>query len=302
MLATENMLQEQEHDATETGTAVRVRDLIKRFTDGTVANDRISFDVERGEVVSILGPNGAGKTTLLRQLSTELRPTSGTVQILGRDAFAAPREVKRLMGIVPQEAGLFDSLRVGEHLALFARLKGADARQARRAACAIAAALDLEKRADKRIGTLSGGERRRVLVGLALIGAPPLLLLDEPTTGLDPESRRIVWQTIERERARGATIILSTHYMEEAERLSDRIAIICDGRLVAFGALDELNAHAVRRAAQSAPQGAPAPFLSLSAQKARDHALQRQWNRHARPSLEEIYFQLTGKPLEVDFD
>lgn len=276
MLATDTTLPPPTCAAADCSVAVRVRGLIKRFKDGTIANDRISFDVHRGEVVSILGPNGAGKTTLLRQLSTELRPTSGTVEILGRDAFAAPREAKRLMGVVPQEAGLFESLRVGEHLALFARLKGAEARQAQWEARAIAGMLDLEERLHKRIGMLSGGERRRMLVGLALIGAPPLLLLDEPTTGLDPESRRIVWRTIERERARGSTIILSTHYMEEAERLSDRVAIICDGKLIAFGTLAELCAQ---RAGESVRQQQP---------------------RRARASLEEAYFQLVGKPLEAE--
>jgi ABC-type multidrug transport system ATPase subunit len=221
--------------------AVRVRGLVKRYKDGTEANRGIDLDVRRGEVVAMLGPNGAGKTTFLRQLTTELRPTAGRIEIFDQDAVAHPQAVKAQMGITPQEAGVFESLTVLEHFELFARFKDVPKREAKHAAQEVIDELDLTAEARKRVGTLSGGQRRRVLVGLALLGRPPLLVLDEPTTGLDPDSRRAVWNVIRRAVTKGTTVILSTHYMEEAERLSDRIAIIVAGRLVAFGTLDELD-------------------------------------------------------------
>src|SRR5882724_8716895 len=214
--------------------AVEVRGLVKRYKDGTEANRRIDLDVRRGELISILGPNGAGKTTLLRQITTELHPTAGSIEVFNIDAVRTPQSAKQLMGITPQEAGVFDSLTVSEHFELFARFKSLSKNQARLAAQEVIESLDLVAEAKKRVGSLSGGQRRRILIGLALLGRPRLLVLDEPTTGLDPSSRQRVWGVIRRAVTDGATVILSTHYMEEAERLSDRIAIIAQGRLIAF--------------------------------------------------------------------
>ncbi len=223
--------------------AVRVRGLVKRYRNGTEANRGIDLDVQRGEVVSILGPNGAGKTTFLRQITTELRPTSGSVEIFGLNAVAFPRQAKLTMGITPQEAGVFESLTVREHLEFFARFKGLTKVEARNSATEIIHRLDLEGEINKRVGELSGGQRRRILIGLALLGSPPLLVLDEPTTGLDPVSRRAVWGVIREAVVGGATVVLSTHYIEEAERLSDRIGIICAGKMIALGTLEKLLAR-----------------------------------------------------------
>lgn len=285
--------------------AVRVADLRKRYAGGTEANRGIDLVVRRGEVVSILGPNGAGKTTFLRQLTTELRPTSGRVEIFGADAVADPQRVKRLMGITPQEAGLFETLTVREHLELFARFKGLSKREARDETREVIAELGLTPETDKRVGTLSGGQRRRILIGLALLGRPPLLVLDEPTTGLDPSSRRAVWAVIRRAVERGATVILSTHYMEEAESLSDRIGVIVAGRLIALGALDELLAR-LDRSYRLSYRDPPDPLGDLlvrrfaSFAEAQRHVARASLSEYSisRASLEDVYFSLTGEAFE----
>ena len=224
--------------------AVSVRGLVKRYKDGTEANRGISLDLRRGEVVSVLGPNGAGKTTFLRQVTTELKPSSGQLLVFGIDAVRDPQRAKRFMGITPQEAGLFESLRVRDHLELFARLKGLARRAAAEATANTIRDLDLRDAANKRVGTLSTGQRRRILLGLAVVGAPPLLVLDEPTTGLDPAARHVMWRILRQAADEGASVILSTHSLEEAERVSDRVAIISAGRLVAFDTLADLTAQA----------------------------------------------------------
>ncbi|MDQ3817980.1 MAG: ABC transporter ATP-binding protein [Acidobacteriota bacterium] len=268
---------------------VRVRGLVKRYPDGTAANRGIDLEVRRGEVVSILGPNGAGKTTFLRQLTTELKPTSGGVELFGVDAVEEPQRVKLLMGITPQEAGIFETLTVRK-------------REARLAAFDVADELGLGAEVNKRVGLLSGGQRRRILIGLALLGRPPLLILDEPTTGLDPMSRQMVWKTLRRAVAEGATLIFSTHYMEEAERLSDRIGIIEGGRLAAFDTLDKLFARLERsyRVEFTDPfdplvEKSVSYFATFA--EAQEYIAGERLSEYsiARASLEDIYFALTGE-------
>jgi ABC-2 type transport system ATP-binding protein len=285
--------------------ALSVRGLFKRYRDGTEANRGIEMDVRAGEVVSILGPNGAGKTTFLRQVTTELRPTEGSIRVFDVDAVAAPARAKRMMGITPQEAGVFERLTVREHLELFARLKGLSKREAREASREVAEDLGLGAEFAKRVGALSGGQRRRVLVGLALLGRTPLLVLDEPTTGLDPASRRAVWDVIRRAAARGSTVILSTHYIEEAERLSDRVAVILAGRLVAFGSLEELLGRLERSYRVSYrdaldPEGETRTRYFASFAEARRHVEGERLSEYsmARASLEDVYFTLTGQRIE----
>jgi ABC-2 type transport system ATP-binding protein len=287
--------------------AVRARGLVKRYGDGTEANRGIDLDVRRGEVVSILGPNGAGKTTFLRQLTTELRPTAGSIQVFGVDAIREPERAKRVMGITPQEAGVFEALTVREHFEFFARLKRLSKREARAAAHEMIAGLGLAPEIDKRVGALSGGQRRRILIGLALLGRPPLLVLDEPTTGLDPASRRAVWQVIRNALAAGATVILSTHYIEEAERLSDRIGIVADGRLIALGTLDELLARLERSYRLSYrdpldPSGDLRVRYCMSFAAAQQQTARELLSEYsiARASLEDVYFNLTGGQFEKD--
>lgn len=287
--------------------AVSVRGLVKRYKDGTEANRGIDLGVRRGEVVTILGPNGAGKTTFLRQLTTELLPTAGSVSIFGVDAVKEPERVKCMMGISPQEAGVFESLTVREHFELFARFKNVSRREARTAAQEVIRELDLVGETNKRVGLLSGGQRRRILIGLALLGHPPLLVLDEPTTGLDPVSRHAVWKVICRVVAEGATVILSTHYMEEAERLSNRIGIIASGRLIAFGSLDQLLARLERSYRLSYPDpldplGDVCVRYVASFAEAQQHIAHERLLEYsiARASLEDVYFALTGASLDKD--
>jgi ABC-2 type transport system ATP-binding protein len=287
--------------------AVRVRGLIKEYKDGTRANRGIDLDVPRGAVVTILGPNGAGKTTFLRQLTTELRPSAGTIRILGVDAIREPRRAKQQMGITPQEAGLFESLTVRQHLELFGRLKGLRKHDAASASADLLEQLGLAAEAERRVGTLSGGQRRRILIGLALLGRPPLLVLDEPTTGLDPVSRRAVWGVLRRVVQNGASVILSTHYMDEAERLSDRVGIISGGRLIAFGTVPELLAR-VRESYRltyhdtSASAGDFRVCRFATFADARAHVERRNLSEYsvARASLEDVYFELTGEAFPSD--
>jgi ABC-2 type transport system ATP-binding protein len=287
--------------------AVCVRGLTKRYKDGTKANDGIDLDVPRGGVVAILGPNGAGKTTFLRQLTTELRPSAGSIRVLGIDAVGEPHRAKQQMGITPQEAGLFESLTVRQHLMLFGRLKGLRKRHAETATADLLDQLGLVPEADRRVGTLSGGMRRRILIGLALLGRPPLLVLDEPTTGLDPASRRTVWRVLRGAVQDGASLVLSTHYMEEAERLSDRIGIISAGRLIAFGTVAELLARVRDSYRLTYHEVSDCPgeqrvrrFATFA--QAQAHVERQRLSEYsiARASLEDVYFELTGEAFPAD--
>jgi len=221
-------------------TAISIRGLVKRYPEGTVANRGIDLDVFEGEVLSILGPNGAGKTTLVRQITTELNPTSGSIKIKDVDPFLEPLKVKQLMGVIPQEGALFSHLTVCEHLYFFGRLKGLTKSSARAQVDRLIPLLSLKEYRDKKIKTLSGGTQRRVLIALALLGDPPILVLDEPTAGLDPAARRDVWDLVSEVKKWGRTVILTTHYLEEAELLSDRIGILQSGELKRLGTLEDL--------------------------------------------------------------
>ena len=200
---------------------VRTDHLQGGYKSGAEANRGIDLTAERGQIVAILGPNGAGKTTFLRQLTTELKPTSGTIKVFGIDVVKEPKRAKSLMGISPQEAGFFDTLTVTQHLELFGQLKGLRRLDAQAEASELMEALGLAEKARVHVGELSGGEKRRILIGLALLGKPPVLILDEPTSGLDPASRRLVWDVLKRANREGSTVIISTHYMDEADRSCD---------------------------------------------------------------------------------
>src|SRR5437879_5915149 len=219
----------------DTETVVCVTDLVKRYKKGTEANRGIDFTAQKGQMIAILGPNGAGKTTFLRQLTTELKPTSGSIEVFGIDVINKPQEAKMRMGISPQESGFFETLTVKQHLELFGKLKGLSKTESQIQTAELLRALDLEDEARKLVGQLSGEQRRRILIGLALLGKPRLLILDEPTSGLDPASRLLVWSVLKKANGEGATVIVSTHYMEEAERLCDSVAFIHEGRSVASG-------------------------------------------------------------------
>ena len=222
--------------------AVEVQSLNKRYRNGTWANRDITLTVQQGELLAILGPNGAGKTTLVRQITTELVPTSGEVLVFGLDAVSRPNEAKAHMGVIPQETNFYWGLSVRHHLRILGKLRGLTRHTATRRAAELISDLGLDEHKDKPAEQLSGGLRRRLLVGIAMLADPALLVLDEPSVGLDPESRRDLWDLLRDYRRRGATILLTTHSMEEAETLSDRVGIIHDGALLALDTIANLRA------------------------------------------------------------
>jgi ABC-2 type transport system ATP-binding protein len=201
----------------------------------------VNLQVRAGEIFGFLGPNGAGKTTTLRMLATLLPPTSGKATVAGADLARDPQTVRRRIGYVPQ-GGSTDPAETGRgELVLQGRLYGMDKSTAQARANEVLAALDLEAAGDRRIGTYSGGMRRRLDVGLGIVHRPSVLFLDEPTTGLDPQARARMWDEIRGMRDTGTTIFLTTHYLEEADALADRLAIIDHGLIVADGTADDLK-------------------------------------------------------------
>ena len=226
--------------------AVGARALSKSY-GARVAVDGIDFAVEPGICFGFLGPNGAGKTTTMKMIYGLATVDGGELRVLGLDAARERRQIKSRIGVVPQETNLDGDLTVRENLLQQARYFGiASEKAAERAEELLQFAL-LSDRADERIHALSGGMKRRLLISRALIGDPELVVLDEPTTGLDPQARLAVWGALDRLRRRGVTLLLTTHYMEEAERLCDRLVIMDEGRIVAEGKPSELVRRHVGR-------------------------------------------------------
>ena len=222
---------------------VTVENLVKVYPGGTRAVDDISFRVEPGELFGFLGPNGAGKTTTIKVLATLLRKTSGRATVAGHDVDREPQRVRASIGFAMQEVGLDDLSKGRDFLELQGLLYGMSRRDARDRASELLEVVGLSDVAGRRVGTYSGGMRRRIdLIG-ALMHGPRLLFLDEPTTGLDPQSRLAIWDHLEKLNAQGVTMILTTQIMEEADRLCGRIAIIDQGRIVAGGSPAALKAQ-----------------------------------------------------------
>jgi len=216
------------------------RDLTVRFGKVT-ALDRLTLTAPAGQVLAVLGPNGAGKTTFIRAIATLIRPDGGELRVLGHDVVTDAASVRREIGLAGQYAAVEPAMTGRENLELTARLFGHGRRAARRAASAVIDQLSLGAVADRRCGTYSGGQRRRLDLGASLVGAPSLLLLDEPTTGLDPVSRREVWDAVRGLAAGGTGILLTTHYLAEADELADQVVVIDHGRTIAAGSLTELK-------------------------------------------------------------
>jgi ABC-2 type transport system ATP-binding protein len=220
--------------------AITARGLAKSF--GAVrAVDGIDLDVPRGTIFGLLGPNGAGKTTLLRMLATLLKPDAGSAQLVGHDLLAAPHEVRKAISLTGQFASLDEDLTGRENLILLARLWGFRGRAAPRAD-ELLAAFELSDAARRQVKDYSGGMRRRLDIAASLVVTPAILFLDEPTTGLDPNARQSVWRMIRALAAEGVTILLTTQYLEEADQLAARIAVIDHGRKIAEGTSRELKA------------------------------------------------------------
>jgi len=226
-------------------SAIAARDLTKEYkgSQGKRALDRVTLDVGKGEIFGLIGRNGAGKTTFLRIAGTQLLPTSGHIEVLGHDAVEDPNSVRDLVAVIPQESRPFFYATPFEHVYYYLTLRGLPSSEARRRAMETLERLGLTKGKDTVLWKQSGGLRRRVLVAMVLASGADLLFLDEPTTGLDPLARRDVWTAVEEAAKEGRTILLTTHYLEEAELLSKRIGILNEGKVLALGTLDELVAR-----------------------------------------------------------
>jgi len=222
------------------GTIVEVKDLVKQFGDLT-AVDHVSFGIETGEVFGLLGPNGAGKTTTISMISCLIDPTDGEVIVDGNSTRTKPTAVKSALGVVPQEVALYPTLNAAENLAFWGRmygLSGADLKSAVHDALQLAG---LEDRAKERIEKYSGGMKRRINIAAGILHKPKVLLMDEPTVGIDPQSRNHILETVKDLNALGMTVLYTSHYMEEVEYLCSRIAIMDHGKIIAMGTLNELR-------------------------------------------------------------
>jgi lipooligosaccharide transport system ATP-binding protein len=239
---------------------VDAKNLVKRY-DGFTAVDGISFDVKKGECFGFLGPNGAGKTTTMRMIYGFSAPTSGDLNVFGVPVTENTRAIKRRVGIAPQELSLDPDLLVLQNLLIYASYFDIPKKEARRRADELLEFFHLKEKKGEKLDHLSGGMKRRLLVARALINKPEVLVLDEPTTGLDPQSRHDMWERVRDLKKQGVTTILTTHYMEEAEELCDRIVLIDHGKIV--------------------EEGRPSDLIA----------------KHGVESLEDVFLKLTGEHL-----
>src|SRR5262245_13043987 len=219
---------------------IEARGLTKHYGD-VHALDGLDLTADAGQVLAILGPNGAGKTTFIRAIATLTPYDSGTLRVAGIEVRERPKQVRRAIGLAGQSAAVEPAMTGRENLTMVARLFGHDATTAERATDIVLDQLGLTDAADRLVRTYSGGMQRRLDLGASLVGAPKLLLLDEPTTGLDPRSRNELWIAIEELASRGTDVLLTTQYLDEADQLADMIAIVDQGKLVASGTSDELK-------------------------------------------------------------
>ena len=218
---------------------IHARDLTKRFGDFT-AVDRISFDVCAGEAFGFLGPNGAGKTSTMRMIACASPVTDGELLVLGMTPQVHASRIKARLGVVPQQDNLDTEITVRENLLMYARYFDIQRQVAAKRADELLDFVELSDRADAQVESLSGGMKRRLTIARALVNEPDVILLDEPTTGLDPQARHVVWERLYQLKRRGATLLLTTHYMDEAERLCDRLVVMDKARIVATGSPREL--------------------------------------------------------------
>ena len=311
---------------------IEVVGLSKLYGDVVAVSD-VSFEAQPGTVFGLLGPNGAGKSSTIGCLSGLYRPSSGTIRLMGRDLVREPVAARRRLGIVPQELALYEDLSARENLRYWGAIYGLRARQLRRRVGEVLARIGLLDRADDRVSTFSGGMKRRLNFGCGLVHGPEVLLLDEPTVGIDPQSRERLLELVRELADEGACVLYTTHYMEEAESLCDEIAVMDHGKILASGTLESLRDHvgerdvlrlhgsfdpdAVHRLVTDAERWpeietevlqAGSDRVILALPRASHHLVEvlgclsadgaevRETNLH-RPSLESLFLSLTGREL-----
>ncbi|MGH7543034.1 MAG: ATP-binding cassette domain-containing protein [Gemmatimonadota bacterium] len=302
------------------GPLVVARGLSKTYATEPVV-DGIDFEVGHGECLGFLGPNGAGKTTTINMISCFVRVGGGSLEVFGHSVDRAQREIKRRLGVVTQENNLDPDLSVSGNLVVFGRYFGLPAAERRRRAADLLEFLQLADKADEHIRHLSGGMRRRLTLARALMSSPELLILDEPTTGLDPQARHVVWQKLRALKRAGVTMLLTTHYMEEAERLCDRLLIMDHGKVLAGGTPAGLiEEHIGREVIECFPGRAAEGSALRALLEAADH-VERAGDEvyaffrdpqsaqavlphlgevdfvHRRATLEDVFLRLTGREL-----
>jgi lipooligosaccharide transport system ATP-binding protein len=301
---------------------IRARGLVKRFGDFT-AVDGIDVDVRRGEAFGFLGPNGAGKSSTMRMIGCVSPPTGGTLEILGLDPRRDGPRIRARLGVCPQLDNLDVELSVRANLTTYARFFGIPRRTARRRADELLEFVQLTERADSKVDPLSGGMKRRLTIARALVNEPEIVLLDEPTTGLDPQARHLVWERLFRLKQQGVTLVLTTHYMDEAEQLCDRLVVMDGGRIVAEGSPRELiGRYSTREVVElrfpGEDQGAYAEKLASVGERVEvlpdrillyvadgDAAVAEVQRRSLNPAgvlvrrsgLEDVFLRLTGRTL-----
>jgi lipooligosaccharide transport system ATP-binding protein len=298
---------------------VHARGLQKKYGEFT-AVDGVDFDVQRGQAFGFLGPNGAGKSSTMRMIQCVSPPSAGTLQVMGLDPAADGPRIRARLGVVPQEDTLDAELTVRENLLVYARYFGMSWATARARAAELLEFVQLSDKAHARVQTLSGGMKRRLTIARSLVNSPDLLLLDEPTTGLDPQARHVVWDRLFRLKSQGVTLVLTTHYMDEAEQLCDRLVVMDGGRIVAEGSPRELiERYSTREVVELRyPNGVPAPRWDLDGARVEtladrllvytDHgdAVAASAARRDPPpvgvlvrrsGLEDVFLRLTGRTL-----
>lgn len=281
--------------------AIEVVGLTKRFGSKEVLHG-VDFTVRQGEIFALLGPNGAGKTTVVNTLTTLVRPDDGIARVAGFDVAAEPERIKRRISLTGQAAAVDDALTANENVVMFARLSGLSRAEARTRADELLAQFSLEDAAARRVGAFSGGMRRRLDLALSFVVPPEILLLDEPTTGLDPRSRRDLWKIIRGLADDGTTVLLTTQYLEEADRLADRIAVLHDGRIAALGTADALKTRVgidtvdVRSAAGELLHSIPTDGTIAGLRRALedlDPSVDGLAAELRTPTLDDVFFALT---------
>ena len=276
---------------------LEVEDLVVRFGDFVAVNG-LSFSVGRGEIFGFLGPNGAGKTTTIRTLTTIQKPTSGSVRIDGYDVRTEYIEARKRIGIVQQHIALDKDLTVRQNLKQHALLRKIPKSELENKIETMASLLKLDEQMDKKISNLSGGWKRKTSIVAAILHDPTILFMDEPTAGLDTRSRHMLWDLVRQLNHGGTTIFLTTHYIEEAESLCDRVAIINRGKMVAVGTVEELRNKVGRVAVESTNQDGRAEIRYFPTRdEAKEYAstLGESYYNIRRTTLEDVFLELTGE-------